>query len=231
MRYQTEAEIFRVPIPHKTDSYSPVAHQDVVNEVHENLDKLGLNVKDKKYRANKKGTQVIGNFDVESGDSDFDFRLAFRNSYDKSMSLAFVAGVSVMICSNGMIAGEMQFVRKHTGTILQEMRFKVGNAIKDFHDIMKKSQDHSYQMKNIQIDKTATAELCGRFFMEQDIITSSQLNTIRDELANPSYNDFQDPTLWSLYNHTTHALKTTHPTKYLDKHKDLHQFVETEFNL
>lgn len=226
-----EQQILQVPIPKKTDSYSPVPHKDVIEEIQENLDKLGLSVKSKGYRTNKKGTQVVGNFDVGASHDLFDFRLAFRNSYDKSMSLAFVAGVSVMICSNGMIVGDTKFVRKHTGSVLKEMRQRVGDAIKDFHSVMHQAGQDAYSMNKIDLDDTAVAELCGRFFMEQEIITSSQLNIIKDELKSPSFEDFEDQNLWSLYNHTTYALKKTHPTKYLDKHQDLHQFVTSEYSI
>lgn len=221
----TEAELFRVPVPNKTDSYSPVAHEEVVNEITKYADSQGIGIKNRYYNTNQKGTQVIGYFDIESHVPGFDYRVAFRNSYDKSMSLAFVAGASVMICSNGMIVGETQFVRKHTGEILSEMKQKIFTTFQDYQETMKRVREDSERMKQVQLDKTATAELCGRFFMEQDIITSSQLNIIRKELDSPSYEEFSDDNLWSLYNHTTHALKKTHPTNYLDKHKDLHEFV------
>ena len=48
-------------------------------------------------------------------------RFAFRNSYDKSMSVATVAGANVWICENGLVKGDMQFIRKHTGSVVKEL--------------------------------------------------------------------------------------------------------------
>ena len=223
-----EEELLRVPVPSKTDSYSPVPYRDVIDHIEEELDKRNLGIQNRSYRTNKKGTQVVGYFDVAANHMDFNFRMAFRNSYDKTMSLAFVAGISVMICENGMIVGDTKFVRKHTGTVLQEMKSKISNTVSDYDSVLSTADQDSKKMKNVHLDKTATAELCGRFFMEQDIITSSQLNIIKDELKSPSYEEFEEENLWSLYNHTTHALKKTHPLNYLDKYKQLHEFVTKE---
>ena len=93
------------------------------------------------------------------------------------------------------------------------------------------AENHAEQMKLVQLNPTATAELCGRLLMEHEIITSSQLSIIRQEYKKPTYPELAGDTLWNLYNHTTHALKKTHPYNYLGSHSRLHKFVEKEFVL
>jgi len=227
-----EQELFDVEVPEKTESYSPVSHQQIVEEIQENVDKSGLKIVGKRFQAARGGKRVTGLIDLAADQSStFNYRLAFRNSYDKSMTLAFVGGTSVMICSNGMIIGEEQFIRKHTGTITQEMDEKIKQVIGGLDEVLNKANNHSERMKNIELDPTATAELCGRLFMEQEIITSSQLNIIKDQLKEPDHPEFADPNLWSLYNHTTHALKKTYARTYVDKYKQLHEFVEGQYQL
>lgn len=226
----TEAELRAVPVPAKTDSYSPVPHGEIIDQVKEQLYAKNIPTKSWSFKTNSKGTQVIGLVDT-AGHKEFDFRIAFRNSYDKSMSVAFVAGASVMICSNGMIVGDVEFIRKHTGSVLQELKSKIQITAQQQYETMKKVEAQSNRMKSIMLDKTATAELCGRFFMEQDIINSTQLNIIKKELDNPSYQEFSNNSLWSLYNHTTHALKESHPLNYMDSHKKLHEFVTQNYAL
>lgn len=226
----TEAELLQVPVPPKTDTYSPVPHKDIIEEIEKHINAAGGDIRQRSYRTNKKGTQVIGLFDVPFS-KNFDFRIAFRNSYDKSMSVAFVAGSSVLICSNGMIVGETKFIRKHTGTVRDELSQKINATLSDYAGTMETVNRQSNRMKSIMLDKTLTAELCGRFFMEQDIITSSQLNIIKNELKSPTYEEFSDNSLWSLYNHATHALKKTHPLNYIDSHKKLHNFVTENYAL
>lgn len=226
-----EQELFNVPVPEETDSYSPVSHKQIVEEIEENIDKTGLEISSKQYKAAQKGKVVTGLIDVTADSDIFNYRFAFQNSYNKERPLAFVGGTSVMICSNGMILGESKLVRRHTGSITQEMNDHIQTVIQDLEQLLEDTQKHGEQMKQIEMDPTATAELCGRMFMEQDIITSTQLNIIRRQLEDPDYPEFAEPTLWSLYNHTTHALKKTHAYEYTQKHRQFQEFIEQEYQL
>lgn len=227
----TKDELFKVEVPQATESYAPVSHEQIITEVSEELDRAGLTVKNENYQIKRGGQRLIGMFDIETGSDEFNYRLAFRNSYDKSMSLAFVAGTSVIICSNGMVIGDSKFIRKHTGSVRSEMQERVRETIGDLDNVLKVVGVHSDKMKNIELGQREIAELCGRWFLEEEIIRSSQLNFIKDQLKKPDFEDFSDNSLWSLYNHATHALKKTAPEVYLDKYRDLHSFVEKEFQL
>ena len=227
----TEQEIFNVPVPVATKSYAPVAHQSLVSEIREQLDRHNLIVASTTYQAARDGRQLIGFMDINSGDSELGFRLGFRNSYDKSMSAALVAGGVVWICSNGQVRGDIAFIRKHTGSIVHELKNKIEfaiNTLQDDHIILNR---HKESMKSIQTDREVVAQLAGELFLNQDIITSTQLNILKREIDKPSF-DYNAPnSLWETYNHLTHALKTSHPTEYFERHQRLHEFVETEYEL
>jgi hypothetical protein len=91
-------DLYNVRIPASTDSYSAVSHQNIIEAVHEQLYKRNLQVVNEKYNVAANGDKVIGYFDLNyMGNSEMGMRLAFRNSYDKSMSVAFVAGTNVWI--------------------------------------------------------------------------------------------------------------------------------------
>lgn len=224
-------ELYQVPIPRATDSYSPVSHQNIIETVEEQLDKVNLSVEKSTYNVAREGKQLIGYMDIKSSFSELGMRIAFRNSYDKSMSVAFVAGSCVWICGNGMISGEIQYMRKHTGGVVSELNSKIINSVNQLDDHFQRMFKHVGRMKNIQVDKTAAAELCGRMFVEQDLISSTQLGIIKRELSDPSFQDFTNPNLWSLYNHTTYSLKQAHPTHYIQDHINFHEFVEKEYQL
>lgn len=231
MKILTEQDLFNVPVPKATASYSPVSHYNIVNNIQQQLDVRSVVVKNKDYRYNNKGTQIIGYLDVESGNSTLGMRIAFRNSYDKSMSLAIVAGASVWICSNGMVGGEIQTVRKHTGKITTEVGNKIIDTINQLEDHFITMENHMEKMKSIELNPRATAELIGRMYLEEDVISASQLSIIKHEIEKPSHVEFIEPTLWSAYNHVTESLKTSHPYSYMQNHVKLHDFVETEFSL
>lgn len=224
-------KLYSIPVPTPTASYSPVSHKNVIEHIYEQLDKHSLQAKNEQFIAGRFGQQLIGYMDINSGDSEMGMRLAFRNSYDKSMSVAFVAGSSVWICGNGMISGEFNFLRKHTGSVNHELSEKIKKTIDELEAHFNTMKAHAAEMKSIVLTKTQSAELIGRMFIEEEVITSTQMNIIKKQLEKPEYSEFKDPTLWSLYNHVTYSLKEAHPTNYINQHQDLHKFVENEFSL
>lgn len=225
-------DLYNVRIPASTDSYSAVSHQNIIEAVYEQLDKRNLQVVKEKYNVAANGDKVIGYFDMNyMGNSEMGMRLAFRNSYDKSMSVAFVAGTQVFICGNGCISGEIQFLRKHTGSVLTELNNKIVTTIEQLEDHFIRTERHSIQMKSIELPKIKAAELYGRMFMVEDIISPTQLSIVKKELNEPTHKVFEEETLWSAYNHVTFALKEAHPLNYINQHVNLHKFVEAEYQL
>ena len=225
-------DLYNVRIPASTDSYSAVSHQNIIEAVYEQLDKRNLQVVNEKYNVAANGDKVIGYFDMNyMGNSEMGMRLAFRNSYDKSMSVAFVAGTQVFICSNGCISGEIQFLRKHTGSVLTELNNKIVTTIEQLEDHFLRTERHSIQMKSIELPKIKAAELYGRMFMVEDIISPTQLSIVKKELNERTHKVFEEETLWSAYNHVTFALKEAHPLNYINQHVNLHKFVEAEYQL
>jgi len=224
-------ELYLVPVPKATDSYAPVSHRDIVESVYEQLDKHNLKVANEYYKGGREGNQVIGYMDIKRDNNNLGMRIAFRNSYDKSMSVAFVAGSMVWICSNGMISGEMQFLRKHTGGVVKELNAKIVNTINQLDDHFNKMVEHSELMKQVHVDTRMSAELAGRLFIEEGILNTTQLNILKKEILEPSFDEFKGEDLWSFYNNTTYALKNSHPINYIDNHIQLHEFVEIEYGL
>ena len=224
--------LFNVAIPARTDSYSPVSHRNILNATYEQLDRHNLIVEKEGFNSNRIGTGVIGYLDIKHPDVDnLGMRLAFRNSYDKSMSVAFVAGANVWICENGAISGEIQYVRKHTGSVVQELNSKIINTINQLDEHFQKIIRQSEQLHNIEMSKEQYAKLIGRLFIIDKVVIPTQLNIISREIDEPSFEDFRDMNAWSLYNHVTYSLKESHPTTYLQQHTEFHSFMEREFQL
>jgi len=226
----TELNLLDVPIPLSTDSYSPVSHGNIINAVQEQLDRNNLTITNKEYRSNSKGTQVIGIFDIHSSHNELGFRLGFKNSYDKSMSLALVAGSQVWICGNGMISGEIQFVRKHTGTVLTELRDKIIYSINQLEESFNLHLIDKSNMEQIELSDNGRNALLGKLFFDTNLIKPHQTAIIKKELTDSEYPTFSNNNLWGVYNKVTHAFKQSHPSNYIEDHKKLHQIVMEEYS-
>ena len=228
----TKDFLFNVPLPMKTDSYSPVSHKNIIEATYEQLDKHNLVVNNEFFNIDKEGRKLIGGLDITHPDAPYlGMRLAFRNSYDKSMSVAFAAGAVTWICSNGMVTGEIQYMRKHTGTVVDELNSKIITTINQLDVHFQKMLKHAGLLQEITLTKEQYAELIGRLYIIDKIIIPTQLSIISKEIDQPTFKDFEDLNAWSLYNHVTYALKNSHPTTYLDQHTEFHNFIEREFQL
>lgn len=229
----TELDLYRAKVPMATDSYSPVSHKDIIETLGEELDKRNMKVIKQKYNASADMNRVIGYYDIEfDNDQEMGLRFGFRNSYDKSMSVAAISGTNIWICENGAIKSDgMQFMRKHTGSVVKELKDVIYRTAEQLESQFIEMRAAANKMKSIEIGKTQMAEMYGRMFMINEIITPTQLNIVKRELNKPTFDEFADDTLWSAYNHVTYALRESHPNTYFQQHINLHDFIETEYQL
>jgi hypothetical protein len=215
---------------------------DMINS---KLDDLGLTVRNDNFmtaRTNNglvKG--VIGTYDIIADDNDFGQRLVFRNSYDKSMSFAFAVGTVVFCCTNGCIKGDYQYKRMHRGVITDESSSTQEAIIKNidggFTMLQASFEKTSVQLRELQqfeISPTESYDIIGKLFFEQQVISITQLSTIKKEFEqskNFHHLGDKDFTAYDLYNHITESLKASHPLSYISDHVKTHSLFEEVFNV
>jgi Domain of unknown function (DUF932) len=225
--------LMNVPAPIQTRTYKPIEHKQLIDITLESLDVCGFKLTRELYSVGKGGQQANGKYHLEYGnDPDMGLMIAWQNSYDKVLSLKFAVGTHVFICENGMVVGDMGTLNmKHVGEIQQitpmALREAVCRAGEKFdHMILQKER-----MKEIEVSKRVQAELLGRLLIEDAIITSTQLNIIRDQMKKPTF-DYQAPgSVYEFYNHITHAQKTCTPAHWMDKQMKSHAFITSEFSI
>jgi hypothetical protein len=231
-RFVNQQELFEVPLPQRTDSYTPISNREIVDLIHEEAIRNNLTILNTSFKVNGLGTQTIGYFDIQSDDSDMGMRGLFKNSYDKSMSFGFALGTTVWVCSNGCISGEVVTKRKHTGDADDEVKYKIIEGFSMIGDTFESIKQARDRFKSIEVTPRLNAELVGRMFMEHEFINSVQLNIIKKECENSDkFTTIWEPgySAWDLYNNVTHSLKESHPSSYMHDHIDLHQFMMEQF--
>lgn len=218
--------------PKETKSYAPVPHRIVIETILEELDKANIKVVSENYISGRDGKQAEMHYQLAGGDNEMAIRLIAHNSYDKTMPLRVALGAHVFVCRNGMVVGDMgTFKRKHTGTVLEDFKQDMGLHIQKAGDTFKRMVKDRERMKEIELTKRVTAELMGRLFIEEAIVTSTQLNIIKREIENPSFNYGIEGTLWNAYNAVTVSLKDAIPSQNMKQHIELHNFIQNEYHL
>ena len=229
----SKSDLKKVILPGATESYAPVPHIKVIEMTLEELEKNGFKVLSEAYHIARKGDQARGDYQIQTKDKDMHIQLAWMNSYDKTIPLRWAVGGHVIICGNGMVVGDMGiFKRRHTGTVIEDYKEAIHLHINSAGEMFEKLIKERKQLKNIEISAQARAELIGRMFIQENVLTATQLGIIKKEIENPSFGNYGAPgSVWELYNHGTVGMKEDHPSLYIDHHVRYHNFFKKKFQL
>ena len=146
-------DVCNVSIPKSTETYTPVPNGDLVRMVFGSIKGFyDLSDGDLKLSLalSSKDQQMFGAVTINPISSEA-FKSAltvcFRNSYNKSLSVALAAGANSWICSNLQISGDIIELRKHTSNILNDIEgligTVVGNASESFFKSMHAAQKNT----------------------------------------------------------------------------------------
>ena len=244
MPYRTPTETTQVflenqPLPNHGKSYTVVSHKEVIENTKKLLEDSGFTIRRELYRANMNAQVAQGVYHIYPSQSindnivnenELGMMFAWTNSYDKSTKFQCAIGAYVMVCSNGMMCGDMMnFKRKHTGSAGHDIVMQISNQIKSGEKHYMRILNDRDTLKNVDLTNREQSELLGRLFADDEIITPSQVSLIKKEMKKPSFNyNCLDNTAWTFYNHVTHALKLSPPRDWMQDSQNFHDFMMNE---
>ena len=237
----TKELIMNTPVPVQTRTYKPVSHSSLIDLTLNSIDKAGFKLDKETYSSAVDGQIANGRFSISNvADSEMQLQIGWQNSYNKQLTLKFAIGTRILVCSNGCVSGDFgAFKKKHVGEIQSFTPSAIVDYIAQAGEAFTIMQQQRESMKQIEITKRTKAELVGRMMLEEQFITSTQLNIISRELKAPTHDYNAKDSLWELYNYTTFAMKESHPGLWMDSNIKAHSFfnaysdnlkVETEIS-
>ena len=224
------------PLPNHGKSYTVISHKQVIDNTIQLLTDSGFIIQKEIYRANMDANVAQGIYHILPintvdptimEEKELGMMFAWTNSYDKSTRFQCAIGAYVMVCHNGMVAGDMMnFRRKHTGSADHDIRMQISNQIKNGEKYYKRILADRDAMRNTQLSLQEQAEIAGRLYINEDILDAAQMSCVKAELDKPTY-DYQcdQENAWTFYNHVTHALKKAHPRDWLSDSQNFHDFM------
>ena len=214
------------PIPKETKTYKPVSHKELIDLTLESIYQSGYTLESQSYSTAKDGNVANGRYTISNiADTEMKLQIGWQNSYDKSLALKFAIGTNIIICSNGMVKGDHgAFRKKHQGDIQTFTPTSISEYIKCGADVFQDLQKERDMLKQYEVTQKVQAEVIGSLFLQEEIITSSQLNIIKNELKVPTHNYGASGSMWELYNHITFAMKHSHPSNWIQSHISVHDF-------
>ena len=236
MNYHTTPEFLKnVEVPQQTSSYKPVAHSIVIDTIEETLDKANIDILNKRFLSTNKGNQATFHYTLDlSDDKEQAIQIIAQNSYDKTLSFRLVSGSKIIICSNGMVISNTgdAFKKKHVGEIQTLTPAKIYEYIYNSQQYFDNYISKRELLKNYELKKDAVPELIGKLFLEKDILNTEQLNILKKEINNCSYNYNCDKnSAWQFYNNVTAALRSSHPSLWVENHVKFDKFINKELIL
>lgn len=239
-------DVYNAPIIHwDTETYTPISNKFIIDLIRDKVDDLNLNITNDHFKVTiNEGNLikgVIGGFDIVTDNGEFGQRVMFRNSYDKSMSFAFCCGTVVWICSNGCVSGDYTYKRIHRGvngdntsTTQEDIVANITAGFNALQEAFIHNTNQLNSLKQLEISPNETYNLLGQLFLTDDVLSVTQMSIIKKELSDSkNFRHLGDThfTAYDLYNHITEALKTSHPTTYLNDHIATHKLFESTFDV
>lgn len=222
----TKADLDLVPLPEATDSYLPVSHYHLADKLLTiSQDLLSDYVLvGEQYALARHGNQLFALLNFKKDNHELGLSVAFRNSYDRSMSIGLAIGASVFICDNLALSGEVAVMKKHTKNVWNGLEDLAISTLYRSGKNYEKVITDAERLKGIPMDDRSAFELMGYLF-GQDIVSPRQLTTVKDEWLRSSHEEFQARNKWSLFNAVTEALKSCPPVTIMEKHRAAYSAV------
>ena len=236
IQFADKYDIVNAATPNHKKSYTVIPHREVIDNTVNILNNSNFEIVDESYRCTEGAQIAQGIYYIKpkvsysnpilGKENEIGMMFAWLNSYNKRVRFQCAIGAHVFVCNNGMCAGDMMsYARKHTGSANYDAKMQIGNQVKSAEKFYTRIVNDKKNMKNISLDKQMQSELLGRLYVEEDILDTSHVAVVKQEINNPSYDyNCDEENAWMFYNHVTHALKKSHPTSWLSDLQKFHEF-------
>lgn len=204
-------------IPSKTETYQPLPNSDFIEMIHRMVDNAGLSVTDKKYKTNKKTTQVFGVFTLDDESEGISTQVGMINSYDKSRRAAIAIGANVHLCSNLSFSSFKAF-RMHRGhNFWDDIRAIMRSAQGRLRRAKDSVQRRYNVLEQIELSENDRDWFVGHLLCE-NVIGVNQVSQLKKTLTGEEDYVFGTENWYDLNMHLTEVLKDSHPYHIVDDH-------------
>ncbi len=218
-----------LPLPPATDTFQPVPHHSLVDQIHECLSYRRLSVVREEFAVSPDGMKMFGLMELNVEYSGVRFAVGLRNSNDKSMRIGLVAGYRVMVCENKMLVGDFQpMIAKHSKNfnLLDALSVGVDRIQRNIGGV---EQSIEFK-KNRWLDEESARNLIYRAFLIDKFPMSLMRSIHQEFFVAPSYEEFKPRNLWSLENAFTNCFKRLKPVQQFEATARLGKFLAPYLN-
>ena len=226
-RFITKDELSLLEVPAKTESYTPVPHNQLVETI-EMISKdmlSGYSLVKSQYLIAREGQRLFAVVVFgREGDSELGLTVGFRNSYDKSMAIGIAIGANVFVCDNLAFTGDITILKKHTLNVWKNLEDATISTLYRSQKTFNLMAEDFERMKAWPLSDEEAFRNVGLLY-GKGLLTPRQLPVVKREWMQPSCPEFEERTMWSFYNACTEALKSCPPMVVMEKHVACHSLL------
>jgi len=195
--------------PARTDTWVPIGHHRLLEQVEDSLAGVGLNVVNQAHALSADQRRYFGLLEVVNGQQhgDYGLVLGLRNSHDKSFPAALAVGSAVFVCDNLSFSGEITIARRHTRFIERDLPELVQRAIGRLGDLRGLQDQRITRYKATRLTDMRAHHLIIRALTAR-VLPATTIPKVVTEWRRPSHPEFAEGgrTAWRLFNAVTEAI-------------------------
>ena len=217
-------ELMAVPTPIGTDTWYPLDHGAILEEVEGQLGATGFTIEGERHGLSHAGARYFGVLSVSLPGrtvEEYEWIVGLRNSHDQSFPAGLVAGISVLVCDNRAFAGEVKISRKHTRFAMRDLRHLVARAVGQLGDRFRSLDARVAAYKEARVPDWLAHDVVIRA-ADCRAITVSQIPDVLKEWRQPEHDAFTPRNAWSLFNAFTAVYREINPHTALRRGEALH---------
>ena len=218
-----------LPVPPGTETFQPIPHHLLVEQIHESLSYRRLSVVREEFAVSPDGMKLFGLIELNVEYSGVRFAIGLRNSNDKSMRVGLVAGYRVMVCENKMLVGDFNpLLAKHSKNfnLIDALSVAVDRIQRNIGGVEKSIEFK----KNYELDEESARNMIYRAFLVDKFPMSLMRSLHQEFFVAPSYEEFKPKNLWSLENAFTSCFKKLKPVQQFEATAKLGKFLSPYLN-
>ncbi|OAI40706.1 hypothetical protein AYO40_04430 [Planctomycetaceae bacterium SCGC AG-212-D15] len=229
-REVAQKELDSVRVPPATATWFPIPHAQVLSSTVNTLSQAGFQVTRQRLALSKDDAQFFATLDLQTAlASGVTLAVGIRNSIDRSLPIGFCAGHRTFICDNLAFSSEIVVARKHTRFGAERFNAAICKAVQTLDAYRETEGARIKKFQQIELSADAADALLLRAY-EHDIISTPLLPRIIQEWRQPTFEEFQPRTLWSLMNSFTTVLadrQKSNPQQFAALTIKLHDFFQS----
>src|ERR1044071_497337 len=208
---KTRDEVFAVPVPTATSTYSPLPYESFVSRLEKQLAVEGIGISEERLALAKGGQRLFGLMALQMSGlvrSDYGCVLGLRTSYDKFFANGVCIGALGFVRGHLRFFGGVTFERKHTAGMLRDLSWMIGETVATLPARFAAQSATFEAYKRREIAKSEVHDLVIRFW-DAGSLGALEIPRLIKEWREPRHPEFAQAgkTAWRLFNAATETIK------------------------